>query len=253
MTNKLVYFVGNWKMFGDLKSIKVIKSVDKFYKKFSKGKKKNKLVFCVPDTLINSFSKSLKSSSISIGAQNSHHHSNYGPFTGSVNASMLKNSGAKYVILGHSEKRAEGDTNRLIKKKIKSALEKKLRVIFCIGETGREKKNKMTFLILRKQFKDSLDKKFDFKNIIIAYEPIWSIGTGKVPKIYDLQNTFKFIKKYLKNHYKIKSVPPILYGGSVNEKNIRMFSKINEINGFLIGGSSQSSKKFIDIIKNYYK
>ena len=253
MTNKLVYFVGNWKMFGDLKSIKVIKSVDKFYKKFSKGNKKNKLVFCVPYTLINFFTRSLKSRHISIGGQNCHHDSNYGPFTGSVNASMLKNSGAKYVILGHSEKRAEGDTNQIIKKKIKSALEKKLKVIFCIGETSRDNKNKKTFLVLKKQIRDSLDKKFDIEKIIIAYEPIWSIGTGKVPKIDELQKTFKFIKKYLKIHYKPKSDPSILYGGSVNEKNISMFSKIYDINGFLIGGSSQSSKKFIDIIRNYYK
>ena len=253
MTNKLVYFVGNWKMFGDLSSIKVIKSVDKFYKKFSKRKKKIKLVFCVPDTLINFFVKNLKSGHISIGGQNCHHHVDYGPFTGSVNAAMLKNSGAKYVILGHSEKRAEGDTNQLIKKKIKSAIKKKLTVIFCIGETSKEKKNRKTFLILKKQIRDSIDKKLNLKKIIIAYEPIWSIGTGKIPKFHDLQVTFKFIKKYYKTHYKLKSYPSVLYGGSVNGKNIRMFSKISDINGFLIGGSSQSAKKFIDIIKNYYK
>jgi triosephosphate isomerase len=253
MTNKLVYFIGNWKMFGDLTSIKLIKNVEKFYNGFTKYKKKNKIVFCVPDTLINFLTKNLKSKHISIGAQDCHHYSDYGAFTGSVNASMIKNSGAKYVILGHSEKRFEGDTNKLIKKKIESALKKKLTVVFCIGETRKEKKYKKTFSVLKKQIADSIDKKFDFKKIIIAYEPVWSIGTGNVPKSQDLHNIFKFIKKYFKSNYKVKSSPPVLYGGSVNERNISMFPKISEINGFLIGGSSQSAKKFIAIIKNYYK
>ena len=91
MTNKLVYFIGNWKMFGDLTSIKVIKNVEKFYNGFTKYKKKNKIVFCVPDTLINFLTKNLKSKHISIGAQDCHHYSDYGAFTGSVNASMIKN------------------------------------------------------------------------------------------------------------------------------------------------------------------
>ena len=91
------------------------------------------------------------------------------------------------------------------------------------------------------------------KNIIVAYEPIWSIGTGKIPKIEELQKIFRFIKHEFKKYFKTKSYPIILYGGSVNSNNISIFSMINEIDGFLIGGASQSSKKFIDIIKNYYK
>jgi triosephosphate isomerase (TIM) len=253
MTNKLVYFVGNWKMFGDLASFKIIKNVEKFYKRFTKHNKKNKIVFCIPNTLISFFTQNLKSRHIKIGAQDCHHYKDYGAFTGSVNASMLKNSGANYVIIGHSEKRLEGDTNKLIKKKIESALKKKLIVIFCIGETSNDKKRKKTFSVLKKQIRDSIDKKFNFKKIIIAYEPIWSIGTGNVPRSHDLHNIFKFIKKCFKSNYKVRSSPPVLYGGSVNDRNISMLSKISEINGFLIGGSSQSSKKFIDIIKNYYK
>ena len=88
---------------------------------------------------------------------------------------------------------------------------------------------------------------------MIAYEPVWSIGTGRIPKINDLKNTLSFIKNFFKKRFKTKKYPTILYGGSVNGKNIKIFTSIDEIDGFLIGGASQSSKKFIDIIKNYYK
>jgi triosephosphate isomerase len=166
---------------------------------------------------------------------------------------MLKNAGAKYVILGHSENRAEGDTNQLIKKKIESALNQKLNIIFCIGETFKEKIKGKTFSVLKNQIKGSIDKKYNINKIIIAYEPIWSIGTGKIAKVQELKNTFKFIKNEFKKNFKTKTFPVVLYGGSVNDSNIGLFSSISEIDGFLIGGASKSSKKFIDIIKNYYK
>ncbi len=91
------------------------------------------------------------------------------------------------------------------------------------------------------------------EKIIIAYEPVWSIGTNKIPKINELNKTIKFIKNSFKILFKRKKTPQVLYGGSVSDKNIRSFSSISEIDGFLIGGASQSSKKFIDIVKNYYK
>ena len=166
---------------------------------------------------------------------------------------MLKKAGAEYIILGHSENRLEGETNQIIKKKIISALDKKLNVIFCVGETHKEKINGKTFSILRKQIRCTLEKKFNINKIMLAYEPVWSIGTNRIPKINELINTIKFIKNEFKKILKIKKVPKILYGGSVNPKNIRLFSSIRDIDGFLIGGASQSSKKFIDIIKNYYK
>ena len=147
MTNKLKYFVGNWKMFGDFSSLKIIYRIHKFYTKFRKFNRKNKIILCVPNTLIFFFTKKLKSKFISIGAQNCHHDQTDGSFTGSVNASMLKKAGAKYIILGHSENRSEGDTKQLIKKKINSALNQKLQVIFCIGETLKEKRKKKKNLI----------------------------------------------------------------------------------------------------------
>ena len=253
MTNKLMYFVGNWKMFGDFKSIKMINHLNKFSNKFITLRKRYKIILCLPNTLIHFFSKKNKSNSISIGAQNCHHLNKYGPFTGSISASMIKKAGAKYVIIGHSENRSLGETNKLIKEKIRSALKEKLNVIFCIGETYKEKRKGKTYSIIKKQINSSIDKKFKLNKIIIAYEPVWSIGTGNIPKSSDLKKIFIFIKNEFRKKFKIKSYPIVLYGGSVDEKNIRKFSLIREIDGFLVGKASQSHKKFIDIITNYYK
>ena len=252
MTNKLKYFIGNWKMFGDFASIKIIIEMHKFLTKFKKNNKKNKIIVCVPNTLINYYVNNLKSKLIDIGAQNCHHKNFNGPFTGSVSASMIKSAGAKYIILGHSENRAEGDTNHSIKEKIESAQSSGLNVIFCIGETLKQKKENKTISILNNQIFNSISKKNNLKKIIIAYEPVWSIGTGKVPKKKELEKNILIIKKILKNKYSKSSNIKILYGGSVNSKNINDLNSISLLNGYLIGGSSQSSKKFIDIIKKSY-
>ena len=115
-----------------------------------------------------------------------------------------------------------------------------------------EKKNNRTLSVLKKQLIKVLEKKFNKNNIIVAYEPIWSIGTGKIPKAKELKKTTIHIKKVLKNIFK-KNSPAVLYGGSVDGSNVEIFNQIKEIDGFLIGGASKSSKKFIDIIKNYYR
>ena len=252
MTNKLKYFIGNWKMFGDFNSFKIINKINQYAKKH-KSSKKSKVVLCVPNILIDSFSKRLKKKSIIIGAQNCYHEEGYGPFTGGISAGMLKKMGAEYIILGHSENRAEGETSKLIKKKIISALNQKLNVILCIGEKYIDKKKGKTFSVIKKQIKGSIEKKFDTNKIILAYEPVWSIGTNKIPNTKDLLSLIKFIKNDFKKIFKTKKYPKVLYGGSVNKNNIKLLSLIREIDGFLIGGASQSSKKFIDIIKNYYK
>ena len=254
MTNKLKYFVGNWKMFGDFRSISILNRLHNFCNKFSKQGKRYKVIFCVPNSLIYFFKKNFKSNFVYIGAQNCHHHyDSNGPFTGSESAGMIKKIGAEYIILGHSENRATGDSNKIIKNKIKNAMEHKLNIIFCIGENLRQKKSNKTYSVLKKQIKESVQKKFNPRNFLFAYEPVWSIGTGNVPKPIDLIKIFRFIRNELKKSFGSKKKFTVLYGGSVSDKNIGAFSSIQEIDGFLIGGASRSSKKFIDIMKKYYK
>ena len=192
-------------------------------------------------------SKKLNKTNIVTGAQNCHEQDSYGAFTGSVNSKMLKNIGAKYIILGHSENRQSGETDKLINLKIKSAIKAGLKIILCIGETLKEKRKKKTNQVLAKQIKNCLKSIKNRSNIIIAYEPVWSIGTGLIPKFEDLSKSVLFIK----NKFSKKS-PKILYGGSVNSNNIAQLKDINNLDGFLIGGASQKSKKFIDIIKKTY-
>ena len=245
MTNKYMYFIANWKMYGNLQSLNTLSKVIKFSK--SKEIRKGRLIYCPPYTLISSFLKKFQNCLIDIGAQNCHESDDFGPHTGFINAKMLKNVGANYVIIGHSENREKGETDKIINQKIRSAIRAKLKVIFCIGETLKQKRNGKTKSVLQKQIKFGLDKVNKKTNLFIAYEPVWSIGTGKIPKMKDLKQTVKFIK----NQFKFK-IPKILYGGSVNPQNIKDLREIKELDGFLIGGASQNPKKFIDIVKKTY-
>lgn len=240
-----MYFIANWKMYGNLSSLNTLDKVIKFSK--SKEIKKGRLIYCPPYTLINSFSKKFKNCQIGIGGQNCHENESYGAFTGSVNSRMLKNAGAHFVIIGHSENRIKGESDKLINLKIKSALKAKLKVIFCIGETLAEKRKRRTQSILSKQIKIGLNNIKNKSNIFIAYEPVWAIGSGIIPKSQDLFKTIEFIKSKFRD-----KLPKVLYGGSVNPENITNLKKINNIDGFLIGGASQSAKKFIDIVKKTY-
>ncbi len=249
MTNKYMYFIANWKMFGDIKSLNTLDKVIKFSK--NNNNHKFKLIYCPPYTLLNLFFKKLKKTRIDLGAQNCHQNENDGPFTGFVNSKMLKKIGAKYVIIGHSENRANGETNVLINRKIISSTNNGLKIIFCIGETLMEKKKKHTKKVLKKQIMTGLQKVKKLKNILFAYEPVWSIGTGIIPKNHELENNVEFIKRNLKRNFKIKN-PIVLYGGSVSPKNINKLKIVSSIDGFLIGGASQKSKKFIDIVKKTF-
>ena len=243
MTNKYMYFVANWKMYGDFKSLKLVNKVISFSKKFKSSK--FKIIYLPPNTLICPMAQMVKNTKIEVGAQNCHHQENYGALTGSVNAKMIKGVGAKYVILGHSENRQTGESDKLINLKIKTALKNGLKVIFCIGEKIKDKRNKKTNSVLSKQIKLGL-KGVKLNNIIIAYEPVWAIGSGLIPKSDELFKTINFIKSKFRKKLKI------LYGGSVNNKNINELKTISNIDGFLVGGASQNSKKFIDIIKKTY-
>ena len=250
MTYKYKYFIANWKMFGDFSSLKIINSINNYINK--KKSKKNKVIFCVPSTLISNFSNRLKKSNIFIGAQNCHYLNEYGPHTGPINSKMIKSAGAKYIILGHSENRNEGETDSLINNKIKSAIKNNLVVIFCVVETLKQRKQNLTNKILSMQIDKGLKLVKSLKKIIISYEPVWSIGTGIIPTHKELNKTVSFIRYKLNKKFNNKQSVKIIYGGSVNAKNIGELITIQGINGFLIGGASQSGKKFIDILKNCY-
>ena len=253
MANNMKYFIGNWKMFGIPKSISILDKINKFIKSDKKFNNKYKVIITPPQTLVQSYAKFFKDKKISIGAQNCYHKDNFGANTGAISSLMIKSVGAQYVIVGHSDNRSEGDTDIMLKNKVENSLRNKLKVVFCIGENASDKSNNKTFEILENQIKNALDKKFNLKDIIVAYEPVWSIGTGQIPKTDDLLKTTIFIKKVLKNIFSKKKMPIVLYGGSVDGKNISQFKKLNEIDGFLIGGASKSDQNFIDIINNYYR
>ena len=245
------YFIGNWKMFGIPKSINILNKINKFNSK-DKNRNKYRVIITPPYTLIESFSKYFKNKKISIGSQNCYQKDQFSSNTAAVSPYMLRSVGAKYTLIGHSDNRGEGDTDSMLRDKVEFALKNNLKVVFCIGENKSEKKNNRTLAVLKKQLTNVLEKKFNKNNIIVAYEPIWSIGTGKIPGAEELKKTTVHIKKILKNIFK-KNSPAVLYGGSVDGTNVELFKQITEIDGFLIGGASKSSKKFIDIIKNYYR
>ena len=245
------YFIGNWKMFGIPKSINILNKINRFNSK-DKNRNKYRVIITPPYTLIERFSKYFKNKKISIGSQNCYQKDQFSSNTAAVSPYMLRSVGAKYTLIGHSDNRGEGDTDSMLRDKVEFALKNNLKVVFCIGENKSEKKNNRTLAVLKKQLTNVLEKKFNKNNIIVAYEPIWSIGTGKIPGAEELKKTTVHIKKILKNIFK-KNSPAVLYGGSVDGTNVEMFKQITEIDGFLIGGASKSSKKFIDIIKNYYR
>ena len=243
MTNKYIYFVANWKMFGNLRTLNSLNKVISFVKK--NKQRKFRLIYCPPATLIDPLKDKVKSTSIQIGAQNCHESENYGANTGQINSSMLKSVGAKYVILGHSENRQLGENDITINKKIRSSIKSGLNIIFCIGESLSQKRKKMTKKVLSRQIISGLKKVRNKDKLIIAYEPVWAIGSGLIPKEIEILEIVKFIKNKVKG-------TKVLYGGSVNTKNINVLKKINNVDGFLIGGASQNSNNFIDIIKKTF-
>jgi len=245
------YFIGNWKMFGVPKSVNILNKINSYYSK-DKNRNKYRVIITPPYTLIESFSRYFKNKKILIGAQNCYQKEQFSSNTAAISPYMLKSVGAKYTLVGHSDNRGEGDTDTMLKDKVRYAVKNNLKVVFCIGENKKEKKNKKTLSVLKRQLTKVLEKKFNKNNIIVAYEPIWSIGTGKIPTANELKKTTIHIKKVLKEIFK-KPSPAVLYGGSVDGRNIEMFKEIREIDGFLIGGASKTSKKFIDIINNYYR
>ena len=172
-------------MFGIPRSLNILNKINSFNKR-DKNRNKYRVIITPPYTLIESYAKYFNNKKISIGSQNCYQKDLFSSNTAAISPYMLKSVGAKYTLVGHSDNRSEGDTNVMLKAKVEFALKNNLKVVFCIGENKSDKKNKKTFSVLKKQLTKVFEKKFNKNNIIVAYEPIWSIGTGKIPTVQEL-------------------------------------------------------------------
>lgn len=245
---KIKFIVANWKM------NKTLAEAEEFLKKLVSVEEKQNLEIAICPTFL-CLEKALgicRQSGIKIGAQNCHLEKS-GAFTGEISASMLKVLGVDYVILGHSERRNYfGETDEIINKKVKSALENDLRPIICVGETATEREMGMEKEKIKLQITCALKdiNPQSLANITIAYEPIWAIGTGKTVGIKDCKEMFEFIKNYLVSAYgKEKSENiRLLYGGSISEENAKELLGVPNVDGGLIGGASLDFTKFSDIL-----
>lgn len=174
-----------------------------------------------------------------------------GSHTGEISAKQAYSLGVKYALIGHSERRqVDGETDLIVGKKVKTAIKNNLYSIVCIGETNEDKVMLRTENVLKKQLKYALKELIleDMDNVVIAYEPVWAIGTNKIPSNRDIKNTVSYIKLLISNLYGYNNIK-VLYGGSVNSKNISQLMKIDNLDGFLIGGSSLDPNEFLNIIE----
>ncbi|MBO4431911.1 MAG: triose-phosphate isomerase [Clostridia bacterium] len=212
-----------------------------------------KVVLCVPFVDLDAALKATAGSNIEIGAENCHFEKS-GAFTGEVSPIMLKEMGVKYVIIGHSERRQYfGETDVTVNKRLKSALEEGLKVILCVGETLEQREQGITAELVAMQTKIALlgVSKEDAKNVIIAYEPVWAIGTGKTATSDQAQEVCAIIRSVISDIYDEATAEgmTIQYGGSMNAKNAdELLSKI-DVDGGLIGGASLKAEDFSIIVK----
>jgi len=234
---------GNWKMNGKLENLLEIKKISNEF-----ARSKIEIIICPPFTLLSAASEFAKN--VYLGAQNLHPESE-GAFTGEISADMLVDLGVTHSIIGHSERRNEHkETNEIVARKVKISLEKKLQTIICIGETELQRKGNSTLEILEQQLLGSLANNINFENLIVAYEPIWAIGTGLIPEVSEISKIHDFIRVRLVELYGYNaSNIPLLYGGSVNGSNAPEIFNINNVNGALVGGASLSFKNFAPIIR----
>lgn len=185
---------------------------------------------------------------LAVGAQNMHDHEE-GAFTGEVSAGMLKDVGADFVILGHSERRQHfHESDAFINRKVKRALEAKLEVILCVGETLEEREGQKEEAVLKQQLLESLKGIESLENIILAYEPVWAIGTGKVASPEDAQKVHAFCRGLIKEHWP-KAEVTLLYGGSVKPENAAALLEQEDIDGLLVGGASLKADSFAKIAR----
>ena len=242
---------GNWKMNGLLADgIELAKGIATEVK--AMGKPECEFLVCPPFTLLTSVKKALRGTKIALGAQDAHFNTK-GAHTGDISPEMLKDVGCSYVILGHSERRADhNESNELINKKAVAANQAGLKTVICIGETLEERDAGKTIDVCTQQILGSVPDNATSANTVIAYEPVWAIGTGKTPTSADVQEVHSAVRKVLAkklgkgNANKMR----ILYGGSVKPSNAKEFLSLEDVDGALIGGASLKVADFIAIAKN---
>lgn len=243
---------GNWKMHKDIfESEELIKQV---LSGISKINLNCNLIACPPFTSLNIVHSLVKGSSIKLGAQNMYYEES-GAYTGEISPKMLKSVGCEYVILGHSERRMLfGETNELISKKVKSALNFGLKPILCVGETLEERKGNLMQEIVGNQLLKCLESisEEEMKNIIIAYEPVWAIGTGVNATPDQAEEAHKYIRGLIKDKYSDKTAENLViqYGGSVKPENSKELLSQEDVDGALIGGACLKPESFIKVIES---
>ncbi len=243
------FIAGNWKMNMTAESGKALIAE---LKPLVKEAKCN-IALCVPAILIPAMVKAAKGSKIKIGAQNVHWAAS-GAYTGEISCEQLKEYGVKYAIIGHSERRQYfGETDEGVNKRTLAALENDITPIVCVGETLSERENGETENVLSHQLENGLKSVEDITKVVIAYEPVWAIGTGKTATDEQAQETIKFIRKKLGKLFGVKNANRVViqYGGSMNAKNCKGLMAQPDIDGGLIGGASL--KTDFAIIVNYNK
>lgn len=239
------YIVGNWKMNGTRSMLSEARAIDRAAQRYMKAE----VAVAPPYTLIHAVHREVEQ--IGVGAQDCFPGED-GAHTGDISATMIADAGAKFVILGHSERRADhSETESQINAKIESALEAGLRIILCCGETLpiREKGEAETFVL--EQLRASLPKIEDAaERLTVAYEPVWAIGTGKTATPEDIEAMHKAIRGLLDETYGAdhSAQVRILYGGSVKPDNAREILSIPEVGGALVGGASLSAESFLGIV-----
>lgn len=241
---------GNWKMNGLKSSVKEINALNT--KLIKVGRVPCEVLICPPMPYIQGFAAKAKGGKVVIGAQDCH-ASQSGAHTGDVSAEMLKDVGARFVIVGHSERRADHcETNADVKAKALAAHRAGITAIVCVGETEKERDAGDTLKVITSQLKGSLDDGFTAKNTVIAYEPVWAIGTGRTPTPADVAKVHAHIRKRLAARFGEDGAGfRILYGGSVKPSNADELMSVPNVNGALVGGASLKATDFFGIISAY--
>ncbi len=241
---------GNWKMNGLAQSASQIHALNDTLKSQPAN---CDVLICPPATLIMAFSHLLNGSGIALGGQDCHINEN-GAHTGDIAPEMLADSGAQYVIVGHSERRMDHkERDGDVKAKAMAGWRAGLKVILCIGELIGERKNDLTLKVIERQLQNSLPEGATAENLIIAYEPVWAIGTGLTPTAGDVEEVHKFIRDHLVKTYGdgTGNDMRILYGGSVKPGNAKELMGVANVNGALVGGASLKAEDFAGIIAAY--